>query len=240
VLFVALSILLFRVSSLVCELGFTKLFLVVFKVLIPGCFLVLSNYFLSFCWCVLELPVAGDAAQRARLNRLLFSLDVVPRMWHVPGLALVAEGVDGASRGGGDLGDGCVDYILGPAVGDELWEEIETVLRRIGCGITIDLFATASNAKCARYFSRTHEPGAERTDAFTMLDWMPGVPADPQGGGVCLSADDVGQARGEQGDAWRGKAGVGGTADSHSAALAKAKEILVDRQCGSVLAGEER
>jgi hypothetical protein len=56
-------------------------------------------------------------------------------------------------------------------VGDELWEEIETVLRRIGWGVTIDLFATASNARCARYCSRTHEPGAERTDAFTMLDW---------------------------------------------------------------------
>lgn len=116
-----------------------------------------------------QSPVMQRSA--VRLNRLLFSLDVVPRMWHVPGLALVAEGVDGASRGGGDLGDECVDYVLGPAVGDELWEEIETVLRRIGWGVTIDLFATASNARCARYCSRTHEPGAERTDAFTMLDW---------------------------------------------------------------------
>jgi hypothetical protein len=106
-----------------------------------------------------------------RLNRLLFSLDVVPRMWHVPGLALVAEGVDGALRGALDLGDECVDYVLGPAVGDELWEEIETVLRRIGWGVTIDLFATGSNARSARYCSRTHDPGAERADAFTMLDW---------------------------------------------------------------------
>jgi hypothetical protein len=37
--------------------------------------------------------------------------------------------------------------------------------------VTIDLFATASNARCARYCSRAHEADAERTDAFTMLDW---------------------------------------------------------------------
>ena len=54
-----------------------------------------------------------------RLNRLLFQLDVVPEMWDVPGLALVAEGIDGASLAGGGLGDDCVDDVLGPAVGDD-------------------------------------------------------------------------------------------------------------------------
>ena len=72
---------------------------------------------------------------------------------------------------GGELGDECVDGVLGPAVGDELWEAINSELRRLGWSATIDLFATASNARCARYCSRTHEAGAERTDAFTMLDW---------------------------------------------------------------------
>jgi hypothetical protein len=116
-----------------------------------------------------QSPVMQRSAMR--LNRLLYRLEVVPRMWHVPGLALVAEGIDGASRAGGELGDECVDGVLGPAVGDELWEAINSELRRLGWSATIDLFATASNARCARYCSRTHEAGAERTDAFTMLDW---------------------------------------------------------------------
>jgi len=116
---------------------------------------------------------ASPVMQRSavRLNRLLFRLDVLPRFWHVPGLTLVEEGVDGASRGGGVLGDVCVDMVVGPAVKDELWARIETELRRHGWRVTIDLFATASNARCPRYCSRTHEPDAERTDAFTMLDW---------------------------------------------------------------------
>ena len=116
-----------------------------------------------------QSPVMQRSA--VRLNRLLFELDVVPRMWHVPGLALVAEGIDGASRGGGDLGDDCVDAIVGPAVSDDLWGRIEEELQKLGWRVTIDLFASASNARCERFCSRTHEPGAERTDAFTMLDW---------------------------------------------------------------------
>lgn len=91
-------------------------------------------------------------------------------MWHVPGLALDAEGIDGASRSGGELGDDCVDDILGTAVGDELWSAIEAKLGRLGWTATIDLFASASHARCAHYCSRTHEAGAERTDAFSMLD----------------------------------------------------------------------
>jgi hypothetical protein len=45
-------------------------------------------------------------------------------MYHVPGLTLVAEGIDGASRdAGAHFGAGAnVDCILGPAVPDELWQ----------------------------------------------------------------------------------------------------------------------
>ena len=66
---------------------------------------------------------ASPVMQRSavRLNRLLFRLDVLPRFWHVPGLTLVEEGVDGGSRGGGVLGDVCVDMVVGPAVKDEMW-----------------------------------------------------------------------------------------------------------------------
>jgi hypothetical protein len=41
----------------------------------------------------------------------------------------------------------------------------------LGWAVTIDLFATASNTRCACYCSRAHEADAERTDAFSILDW---------------------------------------------------------------------
>ena len=49
-----------------------------------------------------QSPVMQRSA--VRLNRFLFSIDTIPTFCHVPGMALVAEGIDGASRGGGDLG----------------------------------------------------------------------------------------------------------------------------------------
>jgi hypothetical protein len=52
----------------------------------------------ALCKGSYQSPVMQRSA--VRLNLLLFQLDVVPRMWHVPGLALVAEGIDGASRAG--------------------------------------------------------------------------------------------------------------------------------------------
>jgi hypothetical protein len=120
-----------------------------------------------------QSPVMQSSA--VRLNRLLFRLDILGRMWHVPGLALVAEGIDGASRGGGELGEDCVEAVLGPAVSDGLWEIIVAELRLVGWRVTVDLFASASNARCERFCSRTHEPDAERTDAFTALDWSQSV-----------------------------------------------------------------
>jgi hypothetical protein len=73
-----------------------------------------------------------------------------------------------------ELGDDCVEGLLGPAVGDALWGRIEVLeaeLRNLRWDATINLFDTASNARCERYCSRMHESGAERTGAFTMLDW---------------------------------------------------------------------
>jgi hypothetical protein len=49
VFFVVFWVLVCLVSSLVFQLGITKIFLVGFKLLLPGCFLVFSNYFLSLC-----------------------------------------------------------------------------------------------------------------------------------------------------------------------------------------------
>jgi hypothetical protein len=57
-----------------------------------------------------------------RLNRAAASVDVDCLPLHFPGLTLVAEGVDGASRSGSELGeDANVDSVRGPAVSDDLW-----------------------------------------------------------------------------------------------------------------------
>ena len=45
---------------------------------------------------------------------------------------MVAEGVDGAPRDWGELGDECVGKLICPAVGDDLWREI--VANTLGWG----------------------------------------------------------------------------------------------------------
>ncbi len=51
------------------------------------------------------------------------ALDYLP--WHVPGLLLVAEGVDGASRAGQQFGqDANLEAVLAPAISDRLWSRI--------------------------------------------------------------------------------------------------------------------
>ncbi len=56
------------------------------------------------------------ALSRLRLDRAAASVDVDLLPYHVPGLTLVVEGIDVASRAGTDFGAGVnVDSILGPA-----------------------------------------------------------------------------------------------------------------------------
>jgi hypothetical protein len=77
----------------------------------------------------------------------------------VPGLQLIAEGIDGASRAGDDLGPGCnVESIRGPAVSDELWALVQAVAVSAGWRITVDVFASASNARAARFWRLFPEP----------------------------------------------------------------------------------
>ena len=41
----------------------------------------------------------------------------------------------------------------------------------MGWGITVDAFATESNARAPRYWSPHPEPGSEAVDALSILDW---------------------------------------------------------------------
>ena len=110
--------------------------------------------------------------QAVRLNRISYEHELDLLLMHVPGLALVEEGIDGASRSGTHFGpDANLAHVLGPRVSEALWATIESLLAPLRWRVTVDLFATESNARAARYFSRYSEPGAEAVDALSVLDW---------------------------------------------------------------------
>ena len=96
-------------------------------------------------------PVQRCALYLSRLAAAA-NVDVLPG--HVPGLQQVAEGIDGASRAGDDLGRGLnVQSALGPAVSDALWSKVQEVAASVGWRVTVDAFVFASNARAARYWS---------------------------------------------------------------------------------------
>lgn len=110
--------------------------------------------------------------QAVRLNRLAYEHELDLLLMHVPGLALVEEGIDGASRAGTHFGsDANLAHVLGPRVGNDLWATIRSLIAPLRWEVTVDLFATESNARAARFFSRFSEPGAEAVDALSVLDW---------------------------------------------------------------------
>ena len=108
-----------------------------------------------------------------RLSRAAAAVNIDTLPLHVPGLVLIAEGVDGASRDGSELGpDANVAAVLGPAVDDEVWAAVLRVVAAAGWGrVTVDAFASASNARAPRFWSRFLEPGAELYDALCAPDW---------------------------------------------------------------------
>jgi hypothetical protein len=76
-------------------------------------------------------------------------------LWHVPGMQLVEEGVDGAPRGGRHFGeDANLGSVVGPAVSDGLWSRIGAAVAEVGLEVTVDAFATESNRRARRYWSR--------------------------------------------------------------------------------------
>jgi hypothetical protein len=119
-------------------------------------------------------PQSGPLQRCAlRLSRAAALVDVDCLPLHVPGLTLVAEGVDGASRSGSELGEGAnVDNVRGPAVSGSLWRAISTAVADAGWGtVTVDAFASESNARAPRFWSRFFEPGSEALDALCVPDW---------------------------------------------------------------------
>ena len=110
--------------------------------------------------------------QAVRLNRVSYRQELDLLLAHVPGLALVEEGIDGASRAGAQFGpDANLEHVLGPRVGDGLWGTIESLVAPLGWKVTIDLFASECNSRAQRYCSRFPEPGAECVDALSVSDW---------------------------------------------------------------------
>ena len=111
-------------------------------------------------------------AAATMLNDARAKLDVITPLLHVPGLTLVQEGIDGASRHGAAFGhDANVAGILGPAVSDTLWSTILELANRVQWRLTIDLFASASNHRTDRFVSWFPEPDAEAFDAFSIGNW---------------------------------------------------------------------
>ena len=103
--------------------------------------------------------------------RLRAEADIDPLCIHVPGLALVAEGIDSSSRAESslwmDFGDNSyLDSVVRPSVPDKPWGKIVTAAQSAGLRATLDPCATESTPRAERYCSRYWEPGSEAMDAF--------------------------------------------------------------------------
>ena len=70
-------------------------------------------------------------ASALRLARVHSRSNIDGRFCHEPGLSLVQEGVDGASRGAGSLGGQCVDAMLGRSFNDAMWKMIEAEVQKV-------------------------------------------------------------------------------------------------------------
>ena len=143
-----------------------------------ACFGLLRNDAEAAIGALAKGSTGSPAMQRqaVRLNRAAYGVEADLLLAHVPGLALVEEGIDGASRTGDHFGsDANLAHVLGPRVGDTLWSTIQSLIAPLRWKVTVDLFATESNARAPRYFSRFGEPGAEATDALSVSDWAGSV-----------------------------------------------------------------
>ncbi len=83
---------------------------------------------------------------------------------HAPGRTLIAEGVD-------DLSRATAEVVAGPVSSAFLRQRATQLAQRHGWTLTVDAFASASNAALPRFFARFPEPQAEAEDAFAVGDW---------------------------------------------------------------------
>jgi hypothetical protein len=83
---------------------------------------------------------------------------------HAPGRVLIDEGIDDLSR------DTALE-VTGPVSSSDLRLRVRALASSLGWTITVDAFATASNAVTPRFFARFAEPDTEAEDAFTVPDW---------------------------------------------------------------------
>jgi hypothetical protein len=93
--------------------------------------------------------------QAVRLNRVAYNNELDLILMHVPGLSLVEEGIDGASRTGTHFGpDVNLAHVLGPRVSDGMWASIMRLLEPLRWRVTIDLFAVFQSVRRTRGGSR--------------------------------------------------------------------------------------
>ena len=107
-----------------------------------------------------------------QFSRLYARANIDPFCMYVPGLALIAVGIDVASRSGTDMGaDANLESVVALSVSNEVRAKIKATAQSVGLRVTLDLFATESNRRAERYFSRYWEPGSEAVDALMVPDW---------------------------------------------------------------------
>ena len=87
-----------------------------------------------------------------------------PLFLHVSGKQLIEEGIDDGSRKHAEA-------LQGPACSAELRAQIRRLTRRANLEVTIDFFASSSNALVQRFMSWTAEQDNEREDAFSARSW---------------------------------------------------------------------
>ncbi len=128
--------------------------------------------------CLVKGSTQSPQMQRCALwpDRAAARADADCLPYHVPGLTLTAEALTGlraaAPISGRKRERGDHPWRLGPAVADELWSLV--LLAVIDAGwrrVTVDAFATESNSRAPRFWSRFHEPGSEAIDALCVPDW---------------------------------------------------------------------
>ena len=99
-----------------------------------------------------------------RLSKLAAALNCDLLFLHAPGRDLVEEGIDRLSRE-------TAMSLRGPSCNTQLRKDIHAMAITLDWKLSVDLFATASNAITARFFSRFPEPLSEFEDAFGVDNW---------------------------------------------------------------------